>query len=106
VQATTEVRVAMQETPGHRPGRCEPITAGTPVTLRAGSSLRLRGQGQLWVAYTDPSGTVGLVPFQWRNIPVVAFAGPFTVTASSAPQGQTIELCDPEGASVTAASGP
>ena len=106
VQATTELRVAMQETPGHEPNRCEAITAGTPVTLHAGSSLRLRGQGQLWVSYTDPSGTVGLVPFQWRGLPVVAFAGPLTVNASSVPQGQTIELCDPEGASVTAQSGP
>ena len=106
VRATSDVRVVLQEAPGHRPSNCEAIAPGTPVTLRAGSSLRLRGQGQLWVGYTDPSGTVGLVPFQWRGVPVVAFAGPFTVTASSAPQGQTVELCDPDGASVTVPSGP
>ena len=66
----------------------------------------MRGQGQLWVGYTDATGAVGLVPFQWRGIPVVAFAGPLTVSASSVPQGQPVELCDPDGGPVTAPSGP
>jgi hypothetical protein len=106
VRATTELRVAMQETPGHRPGSCEAIAPGTPVTLRAGSSLRMRGEGQLWLGYTDATGAVGLLPYRWRGVPVVAYAGPLTVTAASVPEGQPVELCDPEGAPVTVQSGP
>jgi hypothetical protein len=105
-QAAAEVRVTVQETPGHRPGRCEPITPGTQVTLREGSSLRLRGGGQLWVSYTDEAGTTGVVTYQWRNVPLVAFGGPLTVTVSSVPQGQPVELCDPDGGPATVPSGP
>ena len=104
-RAATEVRVALQENPFQRPAHCEAVTPGTPVTLRPGSSLRLRGEGQLWVGYTDPTGAVGLVPFPWRNAPIVAYAG-LTVNVSSVPEGQPIELCDPDGRSVSVLSGP
>jgi hypothetical protein len=104
-RAATEVRVALQENPGHRPAHCESVTPGTAVTLRSGSSLRLRGEGQLWVGYTDPTGALGLVPFPWRNVPIVAYAE-LTVNVSSVPQGQPVELCDPGGGPVTVVSGP
>jgi hypothetical protein len=104
--AATEVRVALQENPRHRPDRCEPVTPGTPVTLNPGSSIRLRGEGQVWVGHVDATGAVGLVPFPWRNAPIVAYAGPVTVNVSPVPQGQPVELCDPEGRPVTVLSGP
>jgi hypothetical protein len=104
-RAAVEIRVALQENPHHRPGRCETVTPGTAVTLRPGSSLRMRGEGQLWVGHTDSTGAVGLVPFPWRNAPIVAYAG-LTVNVSSVPEGQPVELCDPDGRSVTVLSGP
>jgi hypothetical protein len=105
-RAATELRVALQENSRHRPAHCETVTPGTAVTLRRGSSLRLRGEGQLWVGYTDATGALGLVPFPWRNAPIVAYAEPLTVNVSSAPQGQPVELCDPGGRPVTVMSGP
>ena len=43
--------------------RCEPVTPGTPMTLNPGSSIRMRGEGQVWVGYANATGAVGLVPF-------------------------------------------
>jgi hypothetical protein len=104
-RAAAEVRVALQENPRHRPAHCETVTPGTAVTLRPGSSLRLRGKGQVWVGYTDATGALGLVPFPWRNVPIVAYTE-LTVNVSSVPEGQPVELCDPDGRSVTVLSGP
>ncbi|HET8619430.1 MAG TPA: hypothetical protein VFM27_10750 [Acidimicrobiales bacterium] len=104
--AATEVRVALQENPRHRPARCETVTPGTPITLQPGSSVRLRGEGQLWVGYANATGAVGLVPFPWRDAPIVAYAGPLTVNVSSVPEGQPVELCDPGGRPVSVLSGP
>jgi hypothetical protein len=104
--AAEEAPVVLHEYPSHRPADCETVTGPVTATLERGSSIRTRGPAQLWVSYTDSSGAVGLAVFRGRNVPVVAYAGPFNVSVASTAPDKTLELCDPEGGPVTVPSGP
>jgi hypothetical protein len=103
--ASAEAGVALKTHPGHRPVECETVDGPVDAKLQRGSSIRIRGRDQLWVAYTDARDATGLVRFG-PNFPVVAYAGPLDVTVSSTAARQTIELCDPDGGPVTVQPGP
>jgi hypothetical protein len=104
-RATTEARLVLQRLPGHRPVECETLVGPVDTTLQRGSSIRIRGRDQLWLAYTDSEGATGLVMFG-PNTPVVAYAGPLDVSVSSTADRQSIELCDLDGGPLTVQPGP
>ncbi|MGH9251741.1 MAG: hypothetical protein ACRD0W_19805, partial [Acidimicrobiales bacterium] len=104
--AATEARVVLQQHPDHRPIECKTVEGSTNTTLRRGSSIRMQGPDQFWVTYTDSEGRVGFVAFPGRNVPVVAYAGPLTVSVSSTAPDPSIELCDLDGGPVTVRPGP
>ena len=105
-RATAEARVVLHEHPYHHPVDCETVDGRVTTTLQRGSSIRLPGEGRLWVGYTDADGASGVVTFRGRNVPVVAYAGPVKVNVAPSPEGQQVHLCDLDGGPVTVPSGP
>jgi hypothetical protein len=105
-RATAEARVVLHQHPGHQPVDCETVAGRVATTLRRGSSVRLHGEGQLWVGYTDSTGATGLITFRGHGVPVVAYAGPVKVNVAPSPEGQRVQLCDLDGGPVTVPSGP
>jgi hypothetical protein len=104
-RATVEARVVLHQHRAHHPLDCETVAGPVEATLRRGSSVRLPGEGQLWVGYTDSTGARGLVRFRGHSAPVVAYAGPLKVNVAPSPEGQPVQLCDLDGGPVTTPSG-
>jgi len=105
-RATAEARVVLHQLSSHHPVHCETVAGPVPTTLRRGSSVRLPGEGQLWVGYTDSTGATGLITFPGHSVPVVAYAGPLKVNVAPSPEGRPVQVCDVDGRPVIAPSGP